>query len=122
MADAYADIPVISAKAAAYCEALWASDTEALAKLFHPRANLYGSEDDALAEYTGEQWFEIVRARAPGQGTAPYKVLNVSQPAPELGAATVECSVTGMTFTDILNFVKIDGDWRVIAKLFHAHH
>ena len=62
---------------------------------------------------------------APGrraEGPAPFEILSVDLAAPEMGHVKLDCAVgTGARFTDYLNFLRIDGEWRVIAKIFHAH-
>ncbi len=113
------DITQLADKAETYCEALWASDVERLREVFDKSAQLYGEDDGALAIYSVEEWLSIVAARAPGEGSAPFTILGVDVAASDLASTTVECAATGKRFTDILNFVKIGGEWRVVAKLFH---
>jgi hypothetical protein len=33
--------------------------------------------------------------------------------------ARVECAIGAKRFTDLLNFIRLDGRWRLIAKVFH---
>jgi 4-oxalocrotonate tautomerase len=33
--------------------------------------------------------------------------------------ARVECAVRPRFFTDFLTFVKLDGRWQIVAKVFH---
>ena len=64
-------------------------------------------------------WLQIVGARAPGEGAAPFTIHDVSNPASGPGFVSLDCAVTGRQVTDRLNSLKIGGDWVVIAKTFH---
>lgn len=33
--------------------------------------------------------------------------------------ARVECAIGPKFFTDLLTFIKLDGRWQIIAKVFH---
>ncbi len=112
----------VKAAAETYGTALWASDVETLRRLFHERANLYGLGPDGLIEWPREDWLKRVASRPSGTGDAPFEILSVDAAGPEMASVKIDCAVgSGQRFTDYLNFLKIGGDWRVIAKIFHAH-
>ena len=121
MMRADSDLEHVRALTETYAKALWCSDVDTLTALFHPRSNLYGVGNGALEEYTVDAWLEIVGSRAPSEGNADFEIKTVEQPADDLAVATLDCAVTGRKFTDTLSFLKIDGNWRVIAKTFHIH-
>jgi hypothetical protein len=108
----------VRAAAAAYAEALHRCDTEALAGLFAATARLYAAGDpDGLPR---DAWLARVAARErPGAGVpAEYAVEMVDVSGPDTGIARVSVRAGPRRFTDYLSLVRLDGGWRVIAKLY----
>ncbi len=109
----------VAALAEAYARALWISDTDTLRELFHARANLYGAGADGLEEYTLEEWLSIVANRPAASGEAQFAVRKVDCIAPDLAHVSLDASVSDRSFTDGLSLVKLDDEWKVVAKTFH---
>jgi hypothetical protein len=47
------------------------------------------------------------------------RILSIEFAGAVTGFARVECAIGEKRFTDLLSFVKLDGRWRLIAKVFH---
>ncbi|MGF1500520.1 MAG: nuclear transport factor 2 family protein [Paracoccaceae bacterium] len=110
----------VRARAVAYAEALWRGDAVALEGIFHPAAHLYASQDGALIDWPRAQFLDRVAARSPGEGPAEYTIREVSVVGPEMAHVALDVAVPERRFTDYLNFLMLDGEWRVIAKIFRV--
>lgn len=110
----------VEAAAAAYCVALHEGDVEALKALFHPRCNLYAARQGALIETPRESFLDRARARGKLAGAPDYEIHAVRAEGPEMAHVTLSVALPPRRFTDYLNFLKLDGRWVVIAKVFRV--
>jgi len=110
----------IRERTAAYAKALHDADSAALAEIFHPRANLYASQEGGLVEWPREHFLERVGSRAPLEGEPSFGIEIVDVAGPEMAAVKLWVDVPPRRFTDYLEFLMIDGEWRVIAKIFRV--
>ncbi len=110
----------VRAAAEAYCAALWHADAETCARIFHEASHLYGvAADGALVDMPRATFLERVGSREPGEGPPDYAIREVIVTG-EMAFVRLEVAVPGRRFEDQLNFLEIDGAWRVIAKLFRV--
>jgi hypothetical protein len=105
-----------------YFDALHHSDAALLGRLFHQDSNLYSGGPDGLSAMPIADYLARVAAR-PAPADAGHaregKVLILDISGPATAFAKVSCAVAPMRFVDYLNFVKVDGAWRIIAKIYH---
>jgi hypothetical protein len=47
------------------------------------------------------------------------RILSIEFVGPVTALARVECAIGEKHFTDLLSFIRLDGRWRLIAKVFH---
>ena len=107
--------------AARYCRALHVSDTDTLRALFHEASHLYGvAEDGSAIDWPREAFLERVGARAPGTGAAEYEIEQVDMAGPEMAWTRLTVRAGDRLFRDYLNWLRLDGEWRVIAKIFRV--
>ncbi|MEO1491112.1 MAG: nuclear transport factor 2 family protein [Pseudomonadota bacterium] len=112
-----------------YIVALNNGDIETLSDLFLPESHLYAAYDYVKADGSRmvmprEAFFDLIRERgAPkDQGYKPDgRVVMLDFIEPDTAVAKIEVRVGPRQFTDYLNFIRVDGDWKVIAKVFHKH-
>lgn len=105
-----------------YFDGLHHSDTGRLRRVFHPEAHYYCATDGALNHLDMESYFAIVdrRASPASQGhSRTDRILAIEFAGPVTAFAKVECSIPPKHFTDLLTLVKLDGQWRIVAKVFH---
>lgn len=109
--------PVISD----YFDALYYCDTELLQKVFHPKA-VYATADEApLLHRTMEDYVPVVAARQSpaSRGETRTDAIEEIQFAGENTAfARVRCSIGQSDFVDFLTFVRTDGHWQIMSKIF----
>lgn len=110
----------VRAAAEAYCRALHDADTAALARIFHENSHLYLAQDGVLTDWPRQFFLDRVGSRSPGQGAPDFEIESVDVAGPEMAAVRLSVGVPPRRYRDYLNFLKVGGEWRVIAKLFRV--
>jgi hypothetical protein len=111
----------VTAAAEAYALALHESDTGALARLFHEAAHLYAVDGDGrLVDWPRAHFLERVGAREAGEGEPAFEIEAVDAAGPEMAHVRLTVRVPPRLYRDYLDFLRIDGEWRVIAKVFRV--
>jgi len=106
-----------------YFDAFHKSDARQLATLFHPRALYAFADGDALKQLDMATYLPIVAGRpAPAsQGKArDDRVLSIEFAGPRTALVKAECRLAGRHYLDFLSFLRLDGRWHIIAKVFHV--
>lgn len=117
--DAFA---AISAAIQTYFDGLYMSDTERLRRVFHPKARYVTATGDELVDLGMEEYFPIVDARpSPASRNEPRRdqIVSIALAGPKTAAVRVNCAIADRYFTDLLTLIETDGEWRIIAKVFH---
>ena len=104
-----------------YFDGCYNGDVATLKRVFHPACHLYNASAGSLADDD----METVYARVAGRA-APAKngearrdvILGIDVSGPVSALARVQIAIGPRLFTDYLNLLKIDGEWRIIAKVF----
>ena len=111
----------VRAAAEAYARALHESDTYRLGALFHEAAHLYAVDGDgALIDWPRAHFLERVADRAPGAGAPEFEIETVDLAGPEMATVRLTVRAGARRFRDYLNWLKLGGEWRVIAKVFRV--
>ena len=116
------DFDAIAAVLADYFDGLYHSDTKRLARVFHPKALYACASDGTLVHHNMEEYFPIVDARpspASRNEARVDRILSIDFIGPVTALARVNCAIASRFFTDLLTFVKVDGRWQIISKVFH---
>ncbi|GAB4529328.1 MAG: nuclear transport factor 2 family protein [Parvularculaceae bacterium] len=104
-----------------YFDALYYCDTEKLERVFHAEA-VYATADESpplirrMPEYS-----KVVKERVSpaSRGEARRDFIDAIEFAGDNTAqARVRCSIGPRNFVDFLTFIRCDGRWRIIAKVF----
>jgi hypothetical protein len=121
-ADPDPDRAAIEAVIADYFDGLYHSDTGRLARVFHPRAVYASATGGTLLVRSMQEYFPVVDVRpAPasrGEARAD-RILSLEFLGPDTARATLLCAIADRSYVDWLTFLRIDGRWQVIAKVFH---
>lgn len=112
----------VTAALADYFDGLYYSDTRRLARIFHPGAIYACATEGALTRLTMAEYFPIVDQR-PAPASRGEKrmdrIVAIEFAGPVTAFVRAECSIGRKHFTDLLTLVCLDGEWRIIAKVFH---
>lgn len=105
-----------------YFDGLYYSDTKRLSQIFHPQAIYACATEGTLTYHTMASYFPIVDARpAPASRNEARtdRIVSIQFAGPVTAIATVNCAIGPKAFTDLLTFVKLDGRWQIMSKVFH---
>ncbi|AZO76365.1 MULTISPECIES: nuclear transport factor 2 family protein [unclassified Bosea (in: a-proteobacteria)] len=105
-----------------YFDGLYHSDAAKLAGVFHPQAIYACASEGSLTHLTMDTYLPMVERRPSpaSRGEARHdRILSIEFAGPVTAFARVECAIGPKRFTDLLSFVRLDGHWRLIAKVFH---
>lgn len=111
----------IRAVARSYVEGMIGADESALRSAFHPSASIVGNYHDAV------EWLSVdgfiaevlaVGASAFSEDSWEFVSLDITDDA---AVAKTTCTYAGAQFTDYLSLLKIEGRWKIVAKLYHLH-
>lgn len=104
-----------------YFDGFYNGDVAMLKRVFHPACHLSNAGEGKLAHDD----METVYARVAGR-VSPAKngearrdvILGIDVSSPVSALARVQIAIDPRLFTDYLNLLKLDGEWRIIAKVF----
>jgi hypothetical protein len=107
---------------AIYFDGIYHSDVARLAQVFHKKAIYACATDGTLLSKTMDEYFAIVAAReAPASRHEARidEILAIKLAGPVTAFVEAKCAIGPKHFTDYLTFLKLDGRWQIISKVFH---
>ncbi len=105
-----------------YFDGLYHGDIARLTDVFHPSAHYICATDGELLQLTMDEYFRRVAGRpSPASLSQPRadRILAIEQAGPVTALAIVNCAIGSKFFTDFLSLICLDGQWQIIAKVFH---
>lgn len=112
----------VAAAMALYFDGLHHSDTTRLRQVFHPQARYACATEGTLLHLGMEEYFAIVdkRPSPASRGEARRdRIVGIEFAGPVTAFVKAECAIGAKRFTDFLSFVKLDGRWQIVSKVFH---
>lgn len=116
------ELPALEKAINTYLDGLYEGDAAKLAAVFHPSSHLYSGTDGKVVDLPAPDWFEAVKKRPSPKSKGDARadqILSIDFNGPVTAFVKVNCAVPPRFFTDYLTFVKLDGRWQVIAKVYH---
>lgn len=104
-----------------YFDGWYECDVGKLQSVFHPSCHLVCIIDGALDDDDMPKVLAGVARRESGASRgAPRhdRVLMLDVASPTTAMAKVELSINAKLFTDYLSLLRVDGRWRIMAKVF----
>src|SRR5919107_772336 len=96
-------------------------DVTKLREAFHADARMFGSLAGERYDVPIAELFELAESAPADTGTYRSRVLSVQQTGDAAVAVVAEENYWGsVSFIDYLLLARIDGDWKIVCKLF-AH-
>lgn len=123
LAAASEDVSALLAAVRTYLDGLYFADAARLGRVLHPEARYLSAASGRLEQLDVPTYLERVRGRvAPARSGAPRhdRILALDLAGPRTALVKLECAVPPRHFTDYLSFIKDEGGWRIIAKVFEA--
>lgn len=104
-----------------YFDGLYYGDVEKLQRVFHPKAVYATADETPLLYRTMDEYMPVVAARpSPASRNEVRRdhIDAIELAGENTAMARVRCSIGNRDFVDFLTFVRVDGAWRIIAKVF----
>jgi hypothetical protein len=114
------DHEAVLAAVADYCQGVYRGDIALLRKVFHPKAALFAEVRGQPYYRPLEEYLEVVAKRESPQAKGEalrMKPIGV-EVTHEIAFAKVSCPMYEYHYLDFLSFVRLDGRWRIVNKLF----
>ena len=92
---------------------------EHIGLVFHPDATLYWVADGQLMRRAGTEYQAGFRGTAPADEAERSRWIEMVDVTGNVAVAKVILDYPGAHFTDYFALIKVDGEWRVMTKLFH---
>lgn len=107
-----------------YFEGIFNGDIEKLKVCFHERAYLYGDiNGDEYLKSVGDYLDGVANRQSPKQlgETLNMKIIGIEIMG-NIASAKLHVPMLSYNYYDYLSLVKVDGEWRIVNKLFtHVH-
>lgn len=106
-----------------YVDGLYRLDIAALRDVFSPSAHYATIADGSLLSLSIDEYFERLEQRtAPASKgeSRDFRVLSIRFAGEDTALAEIESSLFGHDYTDYLSMLRIDGRWRIQAKVFEG--
>lgn len=106
-----------------YFDASFESSGEKMAQVFHDAAHIYGhGENSALNDMEKSFFVNLVGTPRPDVPGSDYprqdEILSIDFTGENTAVARVKLRVGNTLFTDMLCFMRLNGKWGVISKVF----
>lgn len=105
-----------------YFDGLYHADSGLLASVFHPDALYVNTVPGSYVAWSLPEYLNVIDQREPPSKTLKHRrdrVISIEITGPALALAKVEMSMMGRLYTDLLTLTRHNGNWAVIAKVFH---
>jgi 4-oxalocrotonate tautomerase len=104
-----------------YFDGFYEGDLDTLKQVFHPDCHLISGTGGSLVnEPMADVYARVAGRVSPARNGQPRydRILSIDLAGPETALVTCRMAVEPKLFTDYLNFVKLDGRWRIVSKVF----
>jgi hypothetical protein len=110
----------LNAAALAYCNAVYFASAEVFETLCHARFQMTLVEDGQTTFWDKASYLERVRGREPFPAPASYDILSVDSSGGEIARVHLTVDVPPLRYEDHLGFVRVDGEWKLLTKVFRT--
>ena len=111
----------IRALAVAYCEAIHFSKADVFVDMCHDRFLMTAVTGSGGAQFWDKPaYLERVSGRDPFAGQPSYEILDVDVAGDEIARVHLWVDVPPRRFEDHLGFVRVDGAWKLMTKVFRT--
>ena len=113
------DYSAVVAVAQQYVDGLRVGSVDGVAKAFHPKAVMYGFTNGELLGGPIQNLFDFVQKNGKAVDIVTHLDVLAITPTTAVVRVDMEKDAIGADYNDYLTLIKIDGDWKVIAKVYH---
>lgn len=113
------DYDAVVATASKYVEGLRIGDPAPIAEAFHKDAIMYGFTNGELLGGPIENLYDFVKANGKAPNITTRLDILAITPTTAVVRVDMENDAIGADYNDYLTLIKMDGVWKVIAKVYH---
>ncbi|MEM1275444.1 MAG: nuclear transport factor 2 family protein [Pseudomonadota bacterium] len=111
----------IEALAIAYCEAIHHAKPAVFEEMCHERFLMTAVDGNGAAIFWDKAaYLARVAGRDPFAGAPSYEILSIDVSGDATAHVKLWVDVPPRRFEDYLGFYRVDGDWKLITKLFRT--
>ncbi len=111
------EYPAIAETVNYYLEGGTNNDFETLKKAFHETATMRYITDDGYQDVNAVEFFGNVMKPGPAQNRKT-RIVSIDV-AGHAAFAKLEIEYPTFSFIDYMHLLKIDGDWKIVSKIFY---
>lgn len=89
-------------------------------KVFHPDSKLFAIREGKYWQLTSEDYITRASGKAPADEAQRKRTVESVDITGNAAMAKVVLDYPQVKFTDYMSLLKIDGEWRIVNKTFHA--
>lgn len=89
-------------------------------KVFHPESKLFYTREGKLAQRTSEDYIAGSRGTPAPDEAQRKRTIEWVDITGDAAAAKIRLEYPGVTFTDYMSLLKVDGEWKIVNKTFFA--
>ena len=115
-----ADIAAVTEVVRAYYDGMMAGDEAKLARAFHPRACIVGTEHGELYWATVDEFAADCKQAVAQAGPYEWRIDGLSLQG-DTALIRLGNQYAGVWYSDDLSMIRIDGAWRIVHKTFYPH-
>lgn len=114
------DHEAVMAAVEEYCQGVFQGDIALLRKVFHPKAALFAEVRGQPYHRVLDDYLVVVANReSPKARGEPFRMKPITiEVTHEIAFAKVCSPMYDYHYVDYLSFVRLDGEWRIVNKLF----
>jgi hypothetical protein len=112
----------IRASVRTYVEGMTFGDEQALRRAFHAQCKIIGHYEGALEWLSLDDFIDSIRTGGtPTTQLHPSWTIAAMDVTGDAASVKVNDEFMGMTFTDYLSLLKVNGAWVIVNKLYYVH-
>ncbi|MEZ5912867.1 MAG: nuclear transport factor 2 family protein [Paracoccaceae bacterium] len=106
--------------ARAYGEAVYYARADVFEQMCHDRFQMTLVEDGKTTFWDKASYLDRVRGRQAFSGAASYQILDIDVAGDDIGRVHLWVDVPPVRYEDHLGFVRQDGAWKLLTKVFRT--
>lgn len=103
-----------------YIKALQTGNADYARLAFHKDARMIGNNRAGYLSMPIEEWMAGFQGQPSDDEAQRRRSFQIIDLTPTTGVARVDLSYPGVTMIDYMTLLKVDGEWKIINKLFHV--
>jgi hypothetical protein len=104
-----------------YLEGHATGQGSAYARVFHPEAKLFFNREGKFSQVTSAEYIARASGAPPADEAQRRRRIDFIDITGDVAVAKITLEHPGVTLTDYMSLLKVDGEWRIVNKIFHAN-